>query len=275
VGASVRLRALQKAAADSDALLLIGTELGDSDLWEGQIRGRTVLRCDIDPAQLQKNCPADHVLLGDAAATVAALQSLIPAAGDGADRAARLRAACRDEAGREAGPYAEINAAVRAALPADGVLTGDSSQVTYLGSVHFFDMPVPRRFCYTPGYATLGYGLPAALGAATALPGTPVAVLLGDGAVMFSVQELMTLAELALPVPVVVVDNGGYQEIRDQETARGIEPIGVELRTPDFAALAAAMGAHGHQTTSTSELADLVSGALTADRPSLIHFDIR
>ena len=76
VGASIRLRALQKAAADSDALLVVGTELGDSDLWEGQIRGRTVIRCDIDPAQLDKNCPADHALLGDAATTLAALLAI-------------------------------------------------------------------------------------------------------------------------------------------------------------------------------------------------------
>jgi acetolactate synthase-1/2/3 large subunit len=173
------------------------------------------------------------------------------------------------------GPYAEINAAVRAALPADGVLTGDSSQVTYFGSVHFFDMPAPRRFCYSPGFATLGYGLPAGVGAAIARPGTPVAVLLGDGALMFSVQELMTLVEQRLPVPVVVVDNGGYREIRDQEAARSIPPIGVELRTPDFAALAVAMGARGVRTTSTADLTDLVRGALGADGPTLIHFDIR
>ena len=79
-------------------------------------------------------------------------------------RAAILRAACREEAMTDAGPYAEINAAVRAALPADAVLTGDSSQVTYFGSVHFFDLPAPRRFCYSPGFATLGYGLPAGPG---------------------------------------------------------------------------------------------------------------
>jgi thiamine pyrophosphate-dependent acetolactate synthase large subunit-like protein len=64
VGASIRLRAVQKTAADSDALLVVGTELGDSDLWDGQIRGRTVIRCDIDAAQLDKNCSADHSLLG-------------------------------------------------------------------------------------------------------------------------------------------------------------------------------------------------------------------
>ena len=175
----------------------------------------------------------------------------------------------------DAGPYAEINAAVRAALPADAVLTGDSSQVTYFGSVHFFDLPAPRRFCYSPGYATLGYGLPAGLGAAIGRPGAAVAVLLGDGALMFSVQELVTLVEQRLPVPVIVVDNGGYQEIKDQEAARGIPPIGVELRTPDLAALAVAMGARGVRTTSTADLTDLVSGALGADGPTLIHFDIR
>ena len=150
VGASIRLRAVQKAAAGSDALLVVGTELGDSDLWEGQIRGRTVIRCDIDPAQLNKNCPADHALLGDAATTVAALRDALPAGSPATpERAVALRAACREEAAKDVGPYAEINAAVRAALPADGVLTGDSSQVTYFGSVHFFDMPAPRRLLLT------------------------------------------------------------------------------------------------------------------------------
>ncbi len=279
VGASIRLRALQKAAADSDALLVVGTELGDSDLWEGLIRGQTVIRCDIDATQLNKNCPADHALLGDAATTLAALLTVLPAdrasVARGSDRAATLRMACREEAMADAGPYAEINAAVRAALPAAAVLTGDSSQVTYFGSVHFFDLPAPRRFCYSPGFATLGYGLPAGLGAAIGRPGAPVAVLLGDGALMFSVQELVTLVEQRLSVPVIVVDNGGYQEIRDQEAAREIPPIGVELRTPDLAALAVAMGACGVRTASAADLTELVSGALDADGPTLIHLDIR
>jgi acetolactate synthase-1/2/3 large subunit len=276
IGASVRLRALQKAAADSDALLIVGTELGDSDLWGGQIRGRVIIRCDIDPAQLDKNCPADHALLGDAAVTLNSLLGALPSKPAGGERhAAGLRTACRDEAAVDAGLYAEINAAVRAALPADAALTGDSSQVTYFGSVHCFDVPAPRRFCYSPGFATLGYGLPAGLGAAIGRPDAPVAVLLGDGALMFSVQELTTIVEQRLSIPIVVVDNGGYREIQDQEAARGIPPIGVRLRTPDLAPLAVAMGANGIRTTSTADLSDLVSAALGADGPTVIHFDIR
>jgi thiamine pyrophosphate-dependent acetolactate synthase large subunit-like protein len=279
VGASVRLRALQEAAADSDALLLVGTELGDSDLWAGQIRGQAVIRVDIDPAQLHKNCPADLALQADAATAarecLAVLERGAALTSRRLDAAEALRAACREEAAADAGPYAEINAAVRSALPAEAVLCGDSSQVTYFGSVHFFDVPGPRQFCYTPGFATLGYGLPAGLGASIARPGTAVAVLLGDGALMFSVQELVTLVEQRLPVPIVVVDNGGYQEIREQQAARDIPPIGVELHTPDLAGLAVAMGARGERTTSTADLPTLVGGALEADGPTLVHLDLR
>ncbi|HWM57393.1 MAG TPA: thiamine pyrophosphate-binding protein [Pseudonocardia sp.] len=281
VGAAIRLRALQQAAAGSDALLVVGTELGDSDLWAGRIRGRAVIRCDIDPAQLHKNCPADIALQGAAAPTLAALlagmdvRATGPGRATGAERAATLRAACRAEAMADAGPYAEINAAVRSALPPEAILAGDSSQVTYFGSVHFFDVPGPRQFCYTPGYATLGYGLPAGLGASVACPGRPVAVLLGDGALMFSVQELVALVEQRLPVPVVVVDNGGYQEISDQQRARSIPPIGVALRSPDMAALAVAMGAHGEHASTADQLPALITRALEADLPTLIHLDIR
>jgi acetolactate synthase-1/2/3 large subunit len=92
---------------------------------------------------------------------------------------------------------------------------------------------------------------------------------------MFSVQELTTLVEQGLSVPVIVVDSGGFREIQDQEAARGIPPIGVQLRTPDLAALAIAMGANGARTTSTPDLTELVGSALDADGPTLIHFDIR
>ena len=276
VGAAIRLRALQTAAAESDALLVVGSELGDSDLWAGNISGQKVIRADIDPAQLQKNCRADVVLQGDAATTTAALlAALPPGESKSAGRAASLREACRKEARIDADPYEAINTVVREVLPDDAVLCGDSSQVTYFGSVHFFDVPGPRQFCYTPGFATLGYGLPAGLGAAIAAPDRPVAVLLGDGALMFSVQELVALVEQRLPVPVIVVDNGGYAEIQAQEELRNIPPIGVQLRTPDLAAMAMAMGARGARTTQIGDLGTLIPPALAADRPTLIHLDLR
>ncbi|MEJ3659016.1 thiamine pyrophosphate-binding protein [Actinomycetes bacterium KLBMP 9759] len=285
LGAAIRLRTLQAEAAASDVLLVVGSELGDSDLGEGHITGGTVIRLDVEGGQLHKNLAADVALLADAAAGLRAVLAALPGCGsasddgyddgcgDGHARAAQLRTACRAEARADAGGYEAVNAAVRAALPDDGVLCGDSSQVTYLGSVHFFDVPAPRRFCYTPGYATLGYGLPAGIGASLARHGDPTAVLLGDGAFMFSVQELATAVELRLPLPVVVVDSRGYREIRDQETRRGIAPIGVDLHVPDFLPLAEAFGAHGARTKDVGALSELVGNALDADRPTVIHLD--
>jgi acetolactate synthase-1/2/3 large subunit len=121
------------------------------------------------------------------------------------------------------------------------------------------------------GFATLGYGLPAAIGAKLADPSRAVAVLLGDGAVMFSIQEIVTAVEQRLPIPIVVLDNSGYAEIKDQQRQRDIEPIGVDLVVPELPALARACGAHGYDAADAGEVEELVAAALHADRPTLIR----
>ena len=184
---------LQKAAADSDALLVVGTELGDSDLWAGQIRGQAVIRCDIDPAQLDKNCPADLTLLGDAATTLAAVLAALPRRSSRRRRPTRpRRCAPRAETRPARTPVPTPRSTPRcdAALPADAALTGDSSQVTYFGSVHFFDVPAPAPSSATrPASPPSATACPPASAPSIARPGAPVAVLLGDGALMFSVQD--------------------------------------------------------------------------------------
>jgi acetolactate synthase-1/2/3 large subunit len=143
--------------------------------------------------------------------------------------------------------------------------------VTYYGTVHHWPFTPANRLLYPTGYATLGYGLPAAIGAKIADPARPVLALVGDGAAMFSIQELATAAEQRLPIPVVVVDNGGYAEIREQMKDRGIEPQAVDLPQVDLPAVARAMGAHGVRAANVEELGPLAAEALNADAPTLIH----
>jgi acetolactate synthase-1/2/3 large subunit len=88
------------------------------------------------------------------------------------------------------------------------------------------------------------------------------------------VQELATAVDVALPLPIVVVDNGGYREIRDQQEQRGIPPVGVDLPVPDLAALARAFGARGVRTSDPGALTALVADALSADRPTVIHLEM-
>jgi len=275
IGASIRLRAAQKYLAAGDVTLVVGSELGDSELWEGSVDTPTVIRLDIDRGQLDKNRVGQLHLLGDAAATLEALLAELPSDTthpDALERVATLRAECRAEALADGGsPWQPVVDAVRRALPDGATLVGDSSQVTYFGAAHFYDTAAPAEFLYMAGFATLGYGLPAAIGAKVADPERAVAVLLGDGALMFSVQEIVTAVEERLPLPIVVVDNAGYAEIKEQQARRGIPPIGVDLVTPDLPALARACGAHGVEAADADAVSDLVRQALTVDRPTLIR----
>jgi thiamine pyrophosphate-dependent acetolactate synthase large subunit-like protein len=273
-GTSIRLHVIQRHLEDSDALVVIGSELGDSDLFGGRIRNAHVIRIDIDHRQLHKNLPATVPLLGDARAVVGELLKRVdarPADGRAAGVAADLRAAASEEALVEGANWVELNAALREVLPPDTIVAGDSSQVTYYGTTHFFPTELPASLLYMPRSATLGYALPAAIGAKLAAPHRPVVALLGDGAFMFSVQELVTAVEERLAIAIVVVNNGGYREIKEQEAQRGIDPIGVDLHVPDLAEVARALGAAGVTARDADHAAQLAAAAVNAAGPTVIQ----
>lgn len=278
VGSQLRLRVVQQFLADADAVLVVGSELGDSDLWGGRLEARRVVRVDIDDEQLNKNARADVALRGDASSVLEALAARLAGRehherSDGARRVADLSTAVREEATADAGQDAALCHAIGAVLPDNAIVTGDSSQVCYYGAVHLVPLQRPRRFLYMPGYATLGYALPAAIGGALADPGAPVTAFVGDGAFMFSVQELMTAVEQRLPMAIVLIDNGGYREIRDGMDAAGIERTGVDLRRPDFVTMARAFGARAVQTSDPDTVTAAVTDAWQADVPTVVVVD--
>ncbi|MFJ8079516.1 thiamine pyrophosphate-binding protein [Streptomyces sp. NPDC096205] len=160
--------------------------------------------------------------------------------------------------------------AVREVLAEDAVLTSDSAQCCYYGALPHLPLGPRGRFLHPTGFGTLGYALPAAIGAKTACPDRQVVALSGDGGLQFTVQELATAAQLGLPLPVVVFDNGGYGEIRDEMRARGDTPTGVDLAPVDLPALARAYGGHGTRACTPRELADALTEALGRPGPTLI-----
>lgn len=276
LGASVGVGATQRFLADADALLVVGSELGDSDLWGGTLHpSGPVVRVDLDPAQLDKNLNADVGVVADAALALSALSGQAPprrGAEPGHARVAAVLPQIRAESEAAAAPWRGVHDAVAAVLPPDGVVTGDSSRVSYLGTVYQLLLNSPRRFAYPTGYATLGYGLPAAIGAC--LAGRRTLALVGDGAFVFSVQELLTAAEQRLGLPVVVCNDGGYGEIRHQMLSRDITPVGVDLLTPHIPALAGACGCHGVRLDGPSRLAEVLTKAWTLDRPTVIEVPV-
>nr|WP_017203518.1 thiamine pyrophosphate-dependent enzyme [Microbacterium barkeri] len=157
-------------------------------------------------------------------------------------------------------------------------MAGDSSQIVYLALGSVLRQEHPHSLLYTPTYATLGYGLPAAIGAAVAQTERPVVTVIGDGALMFCVNELVTAVEQRLDVTVVCVDNGGYAEIRQNELDRGMAPVGVDLVQPDWAALATAFvsgsasdGETGRRAASRADIAPSIRAAIADGGVQLVH----
>lgn len=229
--------------------------------------------------QMLCNLTPDIEVPGNSSAVVSQLLEALRAEGGsgvGEREAPDLREVfdAMDNEGRQWAPdLAALNETIMEVVPDNTIMAGDSSQVTYMGSTTFFRAPTPHSLLYMGTYATLGYGLPAAIGAKLAAPDRPVVCLLGDGALMFSIQELMTAVELDLDLPIICVDNGGYGEIRQGMVDRDIDPLAVDLEQPDWVQLAEAFGATGLSATMDS-LASTVEQALSISGPSLVHLRI-
>ncbi|WP_348789487.1 thiamine pyrophosphate-binding protein [Leifsonia sp. NPDC080035] len=281
LGANLRLAAARNRARDADVLLVVGSKLGEAELWVERLEARgRVIRIDVAASQLDKNQAAEIGIVADASAALAALLDALAggdpagAAGPAAGRDARVPetlAAVAAECAELSAVNTDIADAIAAALPADAIVTTDSSQIAYWGLLNRLRVARPNSTPYMATYATLGYGLPAAIGSRVAEPGRPVVAVVGDGALMFSLQEFMTVVEQRLDITVIVVDNGGYAEIKQNEVDAGIAPIAVDLAQPDWAALAEAFGGTGHRAGSADELAAAVAAAVASGGLHVIH----
>ncbi len=273
VGAGVQHQSVLAALQDADAVLAIGTEFSPADWWLGtpQLAGKLV-RIDIDATSINTNATPTLALVGDAATVLDALVPRLHArVAAGTNRAAACRLAFTADAHSEGGPWLEIIAAIGDALPRNAIVAGDSAMACYYGALSNLPLYRPNAFLYPTGVGTLGYGLPAGIGAKVASPDTPVLVLQGDGGIMFTIAELATAAALGLALPIVIVDNGGYGEIRNEMADRD-EPVhAVALGSPDFPALARSLGCYGLALDGASGLSDAITVALRADRPTVLH----
>ncbi|MFJ3904906.1 thiamine pyrophosphate-dependent enzyme [Streptomyces sp. NPDC090025] len=286
LGVSLHSPAVQKWLADRDVVLAVGTELAESDVWGPlPVLAGTLIRVDVDPAQMYAGLPADLPLTGDATAVLGALlaacralsrdAATLGAAGrdDEADVGAlvtALRTTRDDETQSRDARWKPYLKAMRRVLAEDAIITSDSAQCCYYGALPHLPLGPEGRYLHPTGFGTLGYALPAAIGALTAFPGRQVVALSGDGGLQFSVQELATATACGRPLPVVVFDNGGYGEIREEMTARGDAPVAVDLPAVDLPALARAYGGGGSVVRSPEEFASALAAALTTPGPTIV-----
>jgi thiamine pyrophosphate-dependent acetolactate synthase large subunit-like protein len=213
---------------------------------------------------LAKNFTPDLAVLGDVRTVLTELLTELPAAlpvrqsaGTTAGRLAALRAATRERLGADprSAEAMRFLASVESAVTEDTVIVCDMAIPGYWYG-GYGRVAGPRTLQYPVGWGTLGYALPASVGAASA--GRPALVIAGDGGLMFALGEFLTLAERRLPVTVLVLDDGGYGMLRyDQETSG--DPLrGTDLRNPEWTRLGEAFGI-------TTAVVEGVGGALAKE----------
>jgi acetolactate synthase-1/2/3 large subunit len=279
LGASIRLPSAQAYLVECETVLAVGTELAESDLWRDPPLplGGDLVRIDIDPAQRDKNAHATVAVIADAAGALAAIVARLrdtPERDRGGSEAEGLRRRLRAEALADGTAFPELIAALERSLDEASIVAGDSTMACYYGAVHLLPRSAPRRFLYPTGFAPLGYGIPAGIGAKLAHPERQVLVLIGDGGAMFTLPELATASELGLALAIVVVNDGGYGEIRREMLERGQAPLGVDLASPDFPAAARAFGARSEAIDDPESLPPLLEDAFAASVPTLIELRV-
>ncbi|MEM9223360.1 MAG: 5-guanidino-2-oxopentanoate decarboxylase [Pseudomonadota bacterium] len=275
ITSGVNLPATRALVDNADLTLAFGTEMGPTDYkdWTTgeMIVPQCLIRVDIDPEQLFRNAIPDLALLGDAAATIAQLRDGVTAAArDGALLARGVQREVEANCSADQKRLAAALEAIRAAAPT-AALVGDSTQLTYAGNDLFAVGDKGHWFNSATGFGTLGYGLPAGIGASLGRPDEPVVVLIGDGGIQFTLGELGALREVAGPMVVVVWNSDGYLEIRKHMEGNGIDPIGVDLPAPDFAMVAKAYGLGTEVIESPSGLGEAVARGLREGRPYLVE----
>ena len=275
---TLSLDAMREAMAAADVILALGTEMGSTD-WDWnedgglRIPGK-LIRVDIDPQSIRRSrgCTVHLGLVGDAGPAVAGLLSRVTRRppGDGAARAAQARGALKQQPAAVLGDLALLHG-LRDALPGV-VFAGDSTQLTYSGIIGYDAAEPGTYWTSATGFGTLGYGLPAGIGAAIGLPDRPVIALSGDGGFLFTVGEMAAATEARARVIVLLHDNAGYGEIKTHMVLDGVAPLGVDLVVPDFVAMARAYGWQAVEAESGAALIAACKTAAQHDGPTLIRF---
>ncbi|MHC1713876.1 MAG: biosynthetic-type acetolactate synthase large subunit [Solidesulfovibrio sp.] len=267
--------------ADCDLLVAVGARFDDRATGDAKrfCPDAAVLHIDIDPAEHHKNRRALVALAGDAGRVLDALLPLVPSRPRPEWRS-RREALCRDHAyvlpelDDPKSPYGVL-ATVADLVGPDAIVTTDVGQ-NQMRAAQAWPCHRPGRFLTSGGLGTMGFGLPSAIGAALAEPGTTVVCVTGDGGLLMNVQELATVVELGLPVKILLMDNGVLGLVRQQQAlfVGGRYTASTFAARPDFPALAAAFGLGAVDLEHCRDPRGALAAALAAPGPALVRVPV-
>lgn len=257
-----------------DVLVAVGTRFSyfPTGGWSLRLPDR-IVQIDIDPAEIGRNYRVEAGVVGDAGEVLKEIESGLDRLGHSPlpwrdDEVAKVLARITEVVGTPI--EIEVLDQIRAVLPGESLVFNDPTTIAFWARSHWRS-DRPRTWFVPSGFGTLGYAMPAAIGAKLARPDTPSLAVIGDAGVMFTIQDLMTAVQEQVPVIVLVFNDEGYGvERRHQDHLYG-RRSGVDVRPPDFVALAEAFGATGIRVEDLSTVGSTVASVLEADGPTLIE----
>ena len=271
MGCISRLGVVQELLAEADLLLSVGARLTEFDTgrFTLQFPSRHI-QIDRDPTHAGLPLPAECRLAGDLNAILQALSSAVtPHSAWKSYSSLRIQERNKLDA-LKAEPYAALEL-LRSALNRDDVVVNDQSILNYWASA-FFPVLEPRTFLYPTGSGTLGYALPAAIGAAcTGRPGRIICIA-GDGGFQYTAHELATLAHYNLPVKILLVNDNAYGIIGFLQRSFFGHTHEVQLRNPDFCVLAEAYGIAAQRVSDFESLCRQLPVWLDTRGPALLEW---
>jgi len=259
---------------EADVVLAVGTRLQPQQMNWGMDDALKIIRIDVDGEELDRQRKPEIGIIGDAAATLRVLASCLARHNikrpGRAESVAETKAAAMQKVRETIGPQIAYLEAIRAALPEDGILVDELTQMGYAARLAYPTYK-PRTFL-SPGYqGTLGWGYATSLGAKIARPDTPVVSISGDGGFLFTAMEMATAAQHGIGVVAVVFSDGAYGNVRRiQQQAFNNRTIASDLRNPDFVKLGESFGLDAMRVKSPDELKIAIARGIAKGGPTLI-----
>jgi pyruvate dehydrogenase (quinone) len=265
-----------QAMLDCDALLMLGTDFPYRHFYPAKAK---VAQVDRDPSALGRRVRLDLGVVGDVAETLRALAPRLKAKTDqrflkaARDHYAKAREGL-DELAKPSAPGRPIHPQyltklVNELAAADAIFTADVGTPT-VWAARYLEMNGKRRLIGSLNHGSMANALPQAIGAQAAFPGRQVVSLSGDGGFSMLMGDFISLTQLGLPVKVIVYDNKVLGFVAMEMMAAGFLDTSTDLRNPDFAAMANAMGVKGFRVEQSADLEPALKEAFAHAGPALI-----